>query len=326
MKVEITMEKQTNVKEEMEVSVQQLQAQGLVLPKNITDKVFNTLSVYQSQGTVSFPQNYSVGNALKAAYLIYQGDPKLQACEPSTVANALLDMCISGLNPSKNQCYFIPMGKQCTLMTSYFGKQTMVKRIKGVKDVRSDVIYKDTEYELLLDDYGNDDIEITKACPLDKRKGDNIIAAWARIILDPEVWGVDSYVAIMTLEDIENSWSQGSGYGKSKTHTKFKAEMAKKTAINRCIKNFINTRDDQDILIDVINRTTANEYKDHNDVYNDVQGEVIEVQATETIEMPQAAPRAENKPVQELKQAQGPIITPEQPKQADTSENQGMEW
>ena len=48
-------------KQEIELSVQQLEKQGLVLPKNITDTVFNTLSVYQQQGTVSFPQNYSVG-------------------------------------------------------------------------------------------------------------------------------------------------------------------------------------------------------------------------------------------------------------------------
>ena len=68
------MEKQ-DAKKELQVSVQQLEQQGLIMPKNITDKVFNTLSVYEQQGTVSFPKNYSVGNALKAAYLIYQSDP-----------------------------------------------------------------------------------------------------------------------------------------------------------------------------------------------------------------------------------------------------------
>ena len=90
--------------------------------------------------------------------------------------------------------------------------------IKGVIDVSSDVIYKDTCYELTLDVYGNDDIKITGPCPLDKRKSENIIGAWARIILDPEVWGVETYTAIMTLEDIQNAWSMGSAYGKSKAH------------------------------------------------------------------------------------------------------------
>lgn len=276
------MEKNTT-KNQMEISVQQLQKQGLVMPKNITDKVFNTLSVYQSQGTVNFPQNYSVGNALKSAWLIYQQDAKLQACDPNSVANALLDMCIGGLNPSKSQCYFVPMGNKCTLMTSYFGKQTMVKRIKGVKDVRADVIYRDTKYELIVDVFGNDDIQITEPCPLDKRKNENIIGAWARIILDPEIFGTDSFVTIMTLEDIQNAFNMGNAKGASKAHKSFLNEMAKKTAINRCIKNFVNTRDDQDIIIDVLNRTTNAEYKDD---YADVQSKVVDVQASEIVEMP----------------------------------------
>lgn len=323
----MTQVKQQEAKKEVELSVQQLEKQGLIIPKNITDTVFNTLTVYQQQGQVSFPLNYSVGNALKAAYLIYQNDPKLQKCTNASVANALLDMCIGGLNPSKNQCYFVPMGDQCTLMTSYFGKQTMVKRIKGVIDVRSDVIYQDTGYELTLDQYGNDDITITVPCPLDKRNSANIVGAWARIILDPAVWGVESYVAIMTLEDIQNAWSMGSAYGKSKAHQKFMGEMAKKSAINRCIKNFINTRDDQDILIDVLNRVTSNEYHD-SDIYDDVQYTVKEEQATQVIEIPkehiQEAPkqahtepkqeRQANIPVQEKNAAQG---KPEQ---------LGMEW
>lgn len=276
------MEKNTT-KNQMEISVQQLQKQGLVMPKNITDKVFNTLSVYQSQGSVNFPQNYSVGNALKSAWLIYQQDAKLQACDPNSVANALLDMCIGGLNPSKSQCYFVPMGNKCTLMTSYFGKQTMVKRIKGVKDVRADVIYRDTKYELIVDVFGNDDIQITEPCPLDKRKNENIIGAWARIILDPEIFGTDSFVTIMTLEDIQNAFNMGNAKGASKAHKSFLNEMAKKTAINRCIKNFVNTRDDQDIIIDVLNRTTNAEYKDD---YADVQSKVVDVQASEIVEMP----------------------------------------
>lgn len=321
------MEQTKEAKEEMKISVQQLEQQGLVLPKNITDKVMNTLTLYQQQGTVAFPQNYSVGNALKAAYLIYQNDVKLQKCTNTSVANALLDMCISGLNPSKNQCYFVPMGDQCTLMTSYFGKQTMVKRIKGVIDVRSDVIYRDTGYELTLDMFGNDDIKITVPCPLDKRKAENIIGAWARIILDSEVWEVETYTAIMTLEDIQNAWSMGSAYGKSKAHQKFMAEMAKKSAINRCIKNFINTRDDQDILIDTLNRVTSNEYSEP-DVYNDVQYQVREEQASQVIEISQEPQEAPKQTHIEPKPQMQPN-TPKEEKQATVQakqEQMGIDW
>lgn len=316
------MEQKKDVKNEMELSVQQLEKQGLIMPKNITDTVFNTLSVYQSQGTVAFPRNYSVGNALKAAYLIYQNDKKLQKCTNASVANALLDMCIGGLNPSKNQCYFVPMGDQCTLMTSYFGKQTMVKRVKGVIDVRSDVIYEDTGYELAVDDYGNDDIQIIKPCPLDKRKSDKIIGAWAKIILDKNVWGVNTYTAIMTLEDIQSAWSMGSAYGKSKAHQNFMAEMAKKSAINRCIKSFINTRDDQDIVIDTLNRITSNEYHEP-DVYDEVQHQVKEEQATEIIDIQETSNQAFTEP-----KPQTQSIMPKEEKQTVQAkqERMGMGW
>ena len=312
--------------QEMELSIQQLEQQGLVMPKNITDTVFNTLTVYENQGTVSFSPNYSVGNALKAAYLIYQNDKKLQACTKTSVANALLDMCISGLNPSKNQCYFVPMGDQCTLMTSYFGKQTMVKRIKGVIDVRADVIYKETGYELTPDQYGNDEITITKPCPLGERKSENIEGAWARIILDPEVWGVNTYTSIMTLEDIQNAWSMGSAYGKSKAHQKFMAEMAKKSAINRCIKNFINTRDDQDILIDTLNRVTSNEYHEP-DVYEDVQYQVKEEQATQVIDIPKEHVQEVSKQAHTEPKPQAQPTMPKEEKQAAQPKQQmGMDW
>lgn len=314
-----------DAKNELKVSFQQLEQQGLIIPKNITDKVFNTLSVYQQQGQVSFPPNYSVGNALKSAWLKFQGNVDLMKCEPNSIANALLDMTIMGLNPSKSQCYFIPMGGKCTMMPSYFGKQTAVKRIKGVKDVRSDVIYKDTEYELLLDEYGNDDIKITKPCPLDKRTNANIIGAWARVILDPSVWGVETFTSIMTLEDITNAFNMGNAKGQSKAHKAFLNEMAKRSAINRSIKNFINTRDDQDILIETVNRVTSNEYKETN-VYEDVQYEVHEEQATQVIDIPhEAHTDPQNQGIEKPKEQIQPN-TPDEPKQATEPKQMGMEW
>jgi recombination protein RecT len=36
----------------------------------------------------------------------------LQACTRDSIANALLDMAVQGLNPAKKQGYFIAYGKQ----------------------------------------------------------------------------------------------------------------------------------------------------------------------------------------------------------------------
>lgn len=235
---------------------------NLMLPKNLSDKVYNTLSLYNQENRMSFPANYNLGNALTNAYLIIQQDPKLSVCSQESIVQSMINMATLGLNPRKQQCYYIPMGNKCTLIVSYFGKQTALKRIRGIKDIRSDIIYEGTEYELIVDEYGNDDIRIIKPCPLKERKNDKIEGAWARIIMDENVWGTSSYVCIMTVDDIKNSHKMGSSKGNSMAHKDFFNEMAKKSVINRCIKNFINTTGDENLIIESLNDVVENDYRE----------------------------------------------------------------
>jgi recombination protein RecT len=237
---------------------------GLVVPKNMGDYVNNTMENYMKQGLV-LPSDYNVQNAVISSYLIIKQDEKFNKCTKDSIASALVDMATMGLNASKHQCYFVPYSGQLQLSPSYFGKIMAIKRIKGVIDVRADVLYKNTEYELLVDEYGNDDIKINKACPLEERTFENLIGAWCRILLNKEVWGSDSYVTIMTLDQIKKSWNQGAMKGQSPAHKNFQDEMMKKSVINRCCKNFVNSAKDNDILIETLNRTTENDYLDEND-------------------------------------------------------------
>lgn len=233
---------------------------GLIVPKNMGDLVNNTMNKYMERGLV-LPKDYNVQNAVISSYLQIKQDPKLSSCKPESIASALIDMATMGLNATKKQVYFIPYGNELKANPSYFGKIMAIKRIRGVIDVRSDVIYKDTQYELFNDEYGNDDIKIIKPCPLESRNNDNLVGAWARIILDKEVWGSESYVCVMTLEQIKKSWGQGSAKGKSLAHINFAEEMCKKSVINRCCKYFVNSAKDNDILIETLNRTIEDDYK-----------------------------------------------------------------
>lgn len=239
--------------------------QSDVMPRNMSDKITETMQQYIKNG-LQLPNNYNVNNAVLSGYLQIIQDDKLKSCNPMSIQTSLIQMATLGLNPSKNQCYFVPYGGKLNLQLSYFGKQTAIKRIKGVIDVRADVIYKGTKYKLEVDDFGNDKVVVEEACPLEERKFENIIGAWAKIILDKEVWGSDEYSCVMTMEQIEKSWNQGATKGKSPAHLNFKDEMAKKSVINRCIKNYINSRDDQDIIIQTINETTQNDYIDESKV------------------------------------------------------------
>lgn len=251
-------EKEKTEKEQKELAVRTAEQLNLVLPKNIADKVLNSLITNEASGRMNFPSNYNVGNAIKSAYLKLSTDRNLNSCTDESKANAMLQMAILGLSPAKTQCYFVALGGQATLMPSYFGKVCSLKRVKGVSEVRADVIYKNTEYDLTVDHFGNDDIIITKPCPLDKRDGKDIIGAWAKIFFD----NGKSFCSLLTMQDIENAWGMGHAKGNSKAHQNFKAEMAKKSAINRAAKMFINTCDDYDEYIETYNDVLNNEYSE----------------------------------------------------------------
>ena len=67
----------------------------------------------------------------------------------------------------------------------------------------------------------------------------------------------EKILTIMTKKEIDKSWAQA----KTKNvQNNFPQEMAKRTVINRAAKQFFNTSDDNDLFIDAVNRTTANEY------------------------------------------------------------------
>jgi hypothetical protein len=63
----------------------------------------------------------------------------------TALAQALLNMCIQGLNPGKNQCYFINYGGKVTMMRSYFGDRTVLLNYGLVKDVQANIIYEGDE-------------------------------------------------------------------------------------------------------------------------------------------------------------------------------------
>lgn len=259
---ETTPVKAKPTKEEEKKQKEQLaQEMGLVLPKNMADQINNTLEKYVKQGLV-FPKDYNYQNAIVSAYIKIQQDPKLKACTTTSQVSALIKMATLGLSTSKEQAYLIPYNGELQCQPSYFGKIKAIKRIKGVKDVVADVIYKGTDYELLTDEYGNDDIKINRPCSLSEREFENIEGAWAKVILDETIWGKKSYTCIMTMKQIEKSWNQGQMKGKSPAHINFKDEMCKKSVINRCCKNFVNSSDDIDIFVETLKETIQNDYEE----------------------------------------------------------------
>ncbi|GEO68009.1 recombinase RecT [Levilactobacillus spicheri] len=219
--------------------------------------VQNEINNMQKNEGLKLPPSYSVGNALNAAWLILSDDSKgpsmLEKCDPRSVSKALLNMAIQGLSPAKNQCYFIPYGKQCTLQRSYFGSVTVLKQLSSVKDIKAQAVFKGDGFEIGADDEMN--LIVTKYQPKFENRDNPIIGAFAYVLQEDghKVW------TVMTKKEIDASWSQ------SRTHNvqqKFGQEMAQRTIINRAAKLYINSSTDNDLFVKAINDSTEAEYDD----------------------------------------------------------------
>lgn len=226
---------------------------SLVKPQaNITDEVLVKIQKFEKNGQIFFPNNYSPENALKNAWLKLQevkdknNNLALDTCTKPSIANCLLNMVIQGLNPMKNQCYFIPFGNQLTLMRSYFGSIAVAKQFGEIEDVTAEVIYQEDEVET---DIENGKTIVTKH----KRKFGNIdktqiIGAYATIIYKENV-NKKNESLIMTIEQIRTSWKKSklSPDNKDSTHSLYTEDMCKRTVINKICKYYINSKDDSNL-------------------------------------------------------------------------------
>nr|WLJ26313.1 MAG: RecT protein [Firmicutes phage HS19] len=269
--------------------------------KTIVDSAQKRIAEMQNSGSIELPNNYSVGNALKSAYLILQETqtsgkkPVLQACTQESIANSLLDMATQGLNPSKDQCYFIAYGNKLTMERGYLGTIALTKRIKGVKDVKGYAVYKDDKFELGFDILTGKQ-KILEFCPGLNRDPKNLVGAFALILGDNEIL----HTEYMDINQIHKAWEQGSMKGNSGAHKNFPDQMAIKTVINRACKYYVSTSDDSDKIAEFMSKSVEDtdreleedkkefankEVVEIEDVPEDIDeetGEIIEAEIEET--------------------------------------------
>lgn len=217
----------------------------------ITDQVFNKVQQLQDAGSLVLPKTYVAGNALKSAQLILAetkdkaGKLATEVCTKESIANCLLDMVKMGLEPSKKQCYFVIYGDKLQLMTSYFGKLAIAKRVADLEEVKAFVIYDGDEFEM---EFNLDDLTMQlktyKPNPLNVNL-DKITGAFAIPVFKD---GTRGDLVYMSYQQIKNSWNQGYAKGNSGVHKNFTDEMCKKTIITRVCKTLINSSDDGDLV------------------------------------------------------------------------------
>lgn len=235
-----------------------------LIKRDVVDVVSKKVQEFVSRGELHLPPNYSVENAMKAAWLALQevtdkdGRPALAVCTRDSIANSLLKMVVQGLNPAKNQCYFVVFGKSLVMMRSYFGSIHVAKSVNpNIEDIYAEVVYEGDEFEF---EKVRGKTKITKhKQKLENIEKNKIKAAYATVIFKDG----EEYSVIMTLDEIKEAWKQSlmrpiDEKGNIKvgtTHDKFTAEMCKKTVINRLCKPIINSSDDSNLVVKYAKQT-----------------------------------------------------------------------
>jgi recombination protein RecT len=257
----------------------------LAIPKTIADSVLARVQQFTANRDIRLPADYSPENALKSAWLILleaktkDSKPVLEHCTRESIANALLNMVLQGLNPVKKQCDFIAYGDKLYMQREYHGTVALAKRYAAIKDPIANIIYEGDEFEYSINEYGVK--TITKHTQnLDNIDLNKIKGAYATIRFeDPEK---EPHIEIMTMTQIRQAWMQGATKGASPAHKNFPDEMAKKTVIGRACKLFITSSDDSSLFEDpeVDNFTTtarekAAERANREELTMDIEAEVV---------------------------------------------------
>lgn len=292
-----------------------------LVKRTVVDVVAEKVNRFIANGELNLPQNYSVNNAIKAAWLILQSTEDrnhakaLDVCTKDSIANALLDMVVQGLNPMKKQAYFIVYGKALSCQRSYFGSMAVAQMVDPrIGEFAYACVYEGDTFK-----YGikNGKKMVTEheqeIANVDKKK---IVAAYC-IALDKD--GNPLRTEIMTFDEIKQAWKQSKmnpidahgNVNADSTHGKFASDMALKTVINKCCKAIINASSDCALLLDRINRNE--DLADRAEAEAEIEengntGEVLELEAAATGEEigdEPGQPEQEEAPQQEQRRAPG---------------------
>lgn len=229
------------------------------LAEKYTDSVEMAVRALREQGQIDIPVDYSVSNALRSAYLILQETenkdhkPALECCTPTSITNAIMTMVTEGLNPSKNQGYFICYGNKLVWQRSYFGSIALAKRANpNIVDIVCEPIYEDDTITIQImggvRTVSSHEQSFDSISEKDKIKGGYAMA----IDRNGEV----TKSVIMTMKEIKECWKKSRNYPidqndevkPGSVHKRFTARMVRRTVMGRLCREIINTSSDSALL------------------------------------------------------------------------------
>lgn len=232
--------------------------------KSITDSTITQIMKYTEEKRLNLPANYSAPNAINALKLMIVDDDKLKNCTLPSIANAMLNMCILGLNPAKRQCYPIAYGNKMGLMVSYHGNQLLAMRADpNIKDIVAEVVKEGEEFEFDHDVDGNYKILRHKKT-LESMDSEEYVAGYATILYKD---GREPKSIVMTWKQILKSWKKSpakpfledGSLKDSSVHSQYTDAMAKRTLINAITKGIRNSADDASLFNEALDAVELDE-------------------------------------------------------------------
>jgi recombination protein RecT len=236
------------------------------------ENVLARIATFQTSGGLKLPPDYSAENAVRSAWLVLQeikntnNQPALTVCTPASIANAMLNMVLQGLNPVKKQCYFIVRGNQLCMDRSYIGTIAIAKRVAKVQDANANVVYQGDEFEYEINTVTGKKKVTKHIQKLENIDINKITGAYVTVV---PIEG-ETFSEIMTMAQIRQAWNQGPMKGQSPAHKNFPDQMAMKTVTSRGLKIAIGASDDSglyddedDVITDAVAADVKQEIKDH---------------------------------------------------------------
>lgn len=214
--------------------------------KDITAQVLEKVQAFQGSGELTIPEDYSVENAIKSAYLVLKetknkaGKTALEACSKSSIANALLKMVVWGLSPMKKQCDFIMYGDKLECQMEYTGNIALAKRWGGLADIKANAVFEGDDFAFAVDPETGRKYIVKHSGSLSNLGKQQVVGAYAVATMKDG----SSFAEVMSIEQIKAAWNQGATKGASPAHKNFPDQMAIKTVISRACKLLIRGSDD----------------------------------------------------------------------------------
>lgn len=251
------------------------------LRQNVGDQVISRVNSLCEVG-FKMPSDYQYVNAIKASMLVLQelkdknGKPALEVCTQASIASALFEMAVKGLDASRKTCYFIVRGDKLCMNESYFGKALQVKRIFPNFGPRPVVIHEGDEFVYEIDPK-NGCKKLVKHTQSIENLDKDFIGAY--MYIPTADGGQDLY--IMSKKQILTAWSKSSSREQT-THKQFSEKMIGKTLVNSGCNMIINSTPD---LSYASNDNDNNEENTVNKLETAIEAEYEEIkEPTETVD------------------------------------------